>query len=511
VNVTVSASGCPAWTATGLGAPSGSFTGNGNVTLSIPANNTGLAQVSTATVAGQSFTATQNPATCTVTLSSYAVEIPAAGSGSSPFAVAVAIPTGCSYSSNASSGVTIQSGGSGNTSGILYYSVAANSTTVAQDLAIHIGDQTLSIVQDALPCSVTVDASSASGTLAVNGGGPFAIGVHANGANCSWTASSPVAWATVSPPSGSGSGTINLTLTSNAGSTTARTTNPPLNVAGNSVAITQAGTTCTWQLVSLVGTVPYSGGNGAASVVAPGVCGWSGQSNSAWLHIASSGSGGTSDVLFAADPNPVSAPRTGSITIVGASPALTYSVTQGPAPCSYTLGTTSSGLVSNTGYSGSFAFSTTTAGCTPSPQSYAGWLHISGTSFGGGSGTLSFTADPNTNGSTRSGQIKLEDGSTYRVSQSGASCAFSLNAYSQVFNTGGGTGSVQGSPSANGCTPSVGTSQPSIVIIGDLSGPILNIFTLPYTVATYVSASASTRKAYITFGGQVYAIKQTSW
>ena len=280
---------------------------------------------------------------------------------------------------------------------------------------------------------------------------------------------------------------------------------------GNNVAITQSGTTCTWQLSSPSGTVPYGGGSGAASVVAPGVCGWSGQSNSSWLHIASSGSGGSSDVLFVADANPINSPRTGSITIAGTSPALTYSVTQVAAPCAYTLGTTSSGQVNNGGYAGSFAFSTPTAGCTPSPQSYAGWLHVTGTSFGGSSGTLNFTVDPNTNGSTRGGQIKLEDGSTYSVSQSGATCAFSLNAYSSVFNTGGGTGAVQGSPSANGCTPSVGTSQPSIVTIGSLSGPTLNIFTLPYTVASYVSASATTRKAYITFGGQVYAIKQTSW
>jgi len=475
VNVTVSASGCPAWTATGLGAPSGTFTGDGNVTLSVPANNNSVTQTSTATIAGQTFTATQNPAACTVTLSSYAVEIPAAGTGASPYTVGVAIPTGCSYSSSASSGVTIQSGGSGSASGTLYYSVAANSTTVSHTLAINIGDKALSIIQDALPCSVTVDASSVSGTLSVSGGGPFAIGVNANGTNCSWTASSPVAWAVVSPTSGSGSGTVNLTLASNAGSATARTTNPPLNIAGNNVAIIQAGTTCTWQLSSLSGTVPYGGGNGAASVVSPGVCGWSGQSNSTWLHVASSGSGGSSDVLFSADPNPVNAPRTGSITIVGASPALTYSVTQGAAPCSYTLGTTSSGLVSNNGYSGAFSFSTTTAGCTPSPQSYAGWLHISGASFSGSSGTLNFTVDPNSNGSTRSGQIKLEDGSTYSVSQSGATCAFSLNAYSSVFNTNGGAGSVQGSPSASGCTPSVGTSQPSIVTIGNLSGPTLNI------------------------------------
>jgi hypothetical protein len=316
----------------------------------------------------------------------------------------------------------------------------------------------------------------------------------------------------VSPTSGLGSGAVNVTLASNAGSTTSRTTNPPLDIAGNNVSITQAGTTCTWQLTSPAGTVPYSGGSGVASVVAPGACGWSGQSNSTdWLHVISSGSAGSTSVLFVADPNATSAARTGAIAIVGASPGLAYSVTQAPAPCSYTLPIAASGLVASDGFSGSFPFSTTTAGCSPNPQSYAGWLHVTSVSFGGGSGTLNFTADLNPSGSKRTGLIKLEDGSAYSVSQSGASCAFSLNTYSILFNTSGGTGSVSGSPSADGCTPSVGTSQPSIVTIGNLSVPTLSIFTLPYTVAPFISAVAGTRKANITFGGKVYAIKQTSW
>ena len=512
VNVTVSADGCPAWTATGLGPAWGPTTGNGSVTIPIPANTTNQPQTSTATIAGQTFTAVQNPATCIVALSSYAVEVPAAGSGASPYSVGVTIPSGCSYSSSASNGVTIQSGGSGAASGTLFYSVASNSTTVAQNLAIHIGGASLNITQDALTCSVTVDASSASGTLAVNGGGPFAILVNANGNNCSWTASSPVSWATVSPASGSGSGAVNVTLTSNAASATSRTTSPPLNIAGNNVSITQAGTTCTWQLSSLAGTMPYSGGSATASVVAPAACAWSGQSNNPdWLHVISSGSAGSSSIGFVADPNPTNATRTGAIGVAGASPALTYSVSQGPAPCSYSLPVTSSGLVNSGAYTGSFTFSTATAGCTPSPQSYAGWVHVTGTNFSGSSGTLNFTVDPNANGATRTGQIKLEDGSTYNVSQTGATCAFSLNASSSVFNTNGGTGAVQGSQSANGCPVNPGTSQTSIVTLGTLTGPTLNIFTLPYTVAPYVSAAATTRKANITFGGQVYAIKQTSW
>jgi hypothetical protein len=116
----------------------------------------------------------------------------------------------------------------------------------------------------------------------------------------------------------------------------------------------------------------------------------------------------------------------------------------------------------------------------------------------------------NPNGVGRNGTIQLGD-QTYSVNQTGATCGFSLNNYGLGFNLYGGTGAVQGSPSASGCVPSVGTSQPSIVTIGTLSGPTLNIFTLPYTVAPFASAVAATRRATVTFGGQVYSIKQTSW
>jgi hypothetical protein len=439
------------------------------------------------------------------------VQLAAAGSGASPYAVDVGIPAGCSYSSSASPGVNIIGGGSGIGPQTLYYSVPPNSTTVTQHLAVNIGDKTLAITQDPQPCSVTVDPSSVSGTLPVGAGGPFPLVVHTNPASCPWTAASPVPWATLSPTSGVGDGTVNLTVTSNAGSTLARTSNPPLNISGNNVSITQAGTTCTWQLTSLVGSVPYSGGNGNAGVVAPGVCAWGSSTTTSWLHISSSGSGGSTDVSFVADPNPTNAPRTGTITITGTTPALTYSVTQGPAPCSYTLGSTSSGLVSSAGFLGSFTLTTGTAGCTPHPQSFAGWLHVTSTSFSGTSGTINFSVDANIYGSTRNSLIKLEDGRTYAVSQSGAACSFGLNAFSGAFGAGGGTGAVQGSPSAGGCVPDVGTSQPSIVTIGTLTGPTLNIYTLPYTVNPYIAAAAVSRKAYITFGGQLYAIKQTSW
>jgi hypothetical protein len=59
--------------------------------------------------------------------------------------------------------------------------------------------------------------------------------------------------------------------------------------------------------------------------------------------------------------------------------------------------------------------------------------------------------------------------------------------------------------------PVVGTTQPTIVTLGALSGPALNIFTQLYTVARFDSLNPAVRIATITFGGQFFTVKQRSW
>jgi hypothetical protein len=100
----------------------------------------------------------------------------------------------------------------------------------------------------------------------------------------------------------------------------------------------------------------------------------------------------------------------------------------------------------------------------------------------------------------------------FRVTQLGAACAFSLNNYGAYFNHFGGSGTVLGSPSGLGCTPTVGTDQPTIIHLGTLFGPISNIFTLPYDVLELPPPiTPFVRRMTITFGGQLFVVKQTSW
>ncbi|MCX6629656.1 MAG: BACON domain-containing carbohydrate-binding protein [Candidatus Solibacter sp.] len=299
---------------------------------------------------------------------------------------------------------------------------------------------------------------------------------------------------------------MNVTAPTNSASALARST--LMTIAGQSVGVTQSGTTCTYSLGSSTASVPYGGGSGSVTVTAPGVCTWTTAPDGAapWLTIAPGASGGTSDVTFTAAPNTAATPRSGTVTVAG----LPYTVAQGAAPCAYVL-SSSSTSVAAAGASSSFTFSTGTAGCSATALSYSSWL-TAGTSNApdGMSGTVNFTAAANPAGTTRTGTIQF-GGQTFTVAQTGAQCAYSLNAYGILFGKTGGGNSVKGSLSALGCVPSVGTDQPSYVLLSPLTGPVLNIFTLPYSLVTFNSTVTTVRRMTITFGGQIYTIKQTSW
>jgi hypothetical protein len=398
-------------------------------------------------------------------------------------------------------------GATGTGPGTVGYSVDANSTTFGRSGTLTIGGQPFQITQDPLACSVTINTAGLGSPYAV-GGGTGSVGITTNGQNCTWTASSGVPWATVTPGAGSGNATLGVVISSNAASTTSRPGS--LTVGGQTINISQAGTVCSYLLQSSSGSAPAVGGAGSVGVVAPAACAWGSSSNAGWLTIQSSGSGGTSEVQFAAAANTSANTRVGTLTIAG----LQYTVNQAGAPCSYTItGPTTSPLLSNGGATGeSFGFSAAFTGCSPTAVSYSSWITIDpATSFSGTTGTVVYSVSPNPYATQRTGTI-LVGNASFTVVQSGANCAYSLNAYGKVFQIAGGSDVVLGTPTAVGCTPDVGTNQPSFIFLDPLTGPELNIFTLPYTVAPFpVSLTTGIRFGTITFGGQSVAIKQFPW
>jgi hypothetical protein len=200
-------------------------------------------------------------------------------------------------------------------------------------------------------------------------------------------------------------------------------------------------------------------------------------------------------------------PRPGTLSIRDADLVVvkTYTVTQGPAPCTYTLGS-SSDTANGGGESKSFTWSATNA-CTPTAVSYANWL----TNVTTGAGTVQYAVQPNPTTFSRKGTIQVGD-QTFTVTQFSGTCGYSLNAYGISFGKTGGSGTLLAGQNGGACPvpPIVGTTQSFITLINLTGGPPSQ-WSQQYGVATYNSLTATIRKGQIVFGGQLFTVKQSSW
>ena len=245
VNVTAGA-GC-AWTASTnsgswawIGISSGwSGSGNGTVNYFVLANNTGSTRTGTLTIAGQTFTITQQGGGCSYSISSMSNSFTAAaGTGS----VNVTAGAGCAWTASTNSGswdwIGISSGWSGTGNGTVNYFVLANSASGSRTGTLTIAGQTFTITQTSGGCSYSISPPSSSFSGAAETG---IVNVTA-GAGCAWTASTNSGswdWIGISSGwSGSGNGTVNYFVLAN-GSSSSRT--GTLTIAGQTFTITQQG------------------------------------------------------------------------------------------------------------------------------------------------------------------------------------------------------------------------------------------------------------------------------
>lgn len=169
--------------------------------------------------------------TCTApTISATSQSFTATGGTGS---VTVTAGSGCSWTaSSPQSWVTITSGATGSGPATVRFSVAANTSTTSRSLTLTIAGKSFTVSQAGASCSYTVAPTSltaAGSTLT----GTISVTTQAG---CTWSASSPVSWITVSG-SGTGNGSVSFNLLANSTGATRATT---LTVAGKSVSVSQA-------------------------------------------------------------------------------------------------------------------------------------------------------------------------------------------------------------------------------------------------------------------------------
>jgi hypothetical protein len=419
--------------------------GNGTVSFAIEPS-TAAARTGTLTVAGQRVTVQQEQG-CTFSINPTQESVPSAGGGGR---VTVTAPDGCAWTASSNAPwLTIASGASGSGNGAVQYTAAAT-TGPARSGALTVAGQTFTVNQGQ-GCSFTLAPASAS---VPNAGGQTSFSVQA-AAGCGWTASSQAPWITIaSGGSGSGNGTVQLTVSANTGAS--RTGS--VNVADRSFSVTQ-GSGCSFALSSTNQTVPQGGGTGTVGVTSQAGCGWTATSNAPWLSITSGGSGsGNGNVSFSAAPN-TGPGRVGTLTIAGE----TFTVTQGAA-CSFAIAPEQQPMGA-TGGSTSVTV-TAGAGCGWTAVANVPWITVTSGAAGTGNGTVQLSVAVNS-GADRSGTATIA-GRTFTVNQS-AACTFTVNPDTLTPAAAGGPAFVDVTAAAT-CAWTATTTTPWITISSGSSG-----------------------------------------
>ncbi|MGB7068167.1 MAG: BACON domain-containing carbohydrate-binding protein [Pyrinomonadaceae bacterium] len=495
IGVEVSNTSCT-WTAVVNGAPwititSGSSgTSNGTVNISVQPN-TGSERVGTLTIAGLTFTLTQESG-CTFSISPTSNSAPAGGG---PIVVNVTATSGCTWTSAvnpANPWITITSGQNGTGSGTVTLQVAAN-TGAARQGTVTIAGQTFTVNQ-AIGCTFSISPTSQSIPAT---GGTGSVAVTASNAGCSWTAvvnSAP--WITITGgSSGTGNGTVSYSVAAHTGPARVGT----LTIGGRIFTISQA-SGCTFTLSPTGTTLPAAGGNGSFTVSTNDQgCTWNAATTSQWITINGGSSGtGNGTVAFTVAAN-VSPERTGTITVGGQS----FTITQSNG-CTYSIAP-SSGSVPSAGGPGSFNVNSG-AGCqwTAVVGANTGWLIITSGSSGAGTGSVTYSAGANP-GPQRTGTITV-NGRVFTLTQA-SGCTFSLAPTSASISAAGGNGSVAVTASNAACSWAavVSPAAPWITVSSGTSG------TGNGTVNFVVAASTTpARTGTINIGGSTFTITQAN-
>jgi hypothetical protein len=419
VAVSVTTGSTCAWSTTSNAAwltvsSGGSGTGNGTVNVVVAAN-TGTAQrTGTMTVAGQTFSVTQDGAPCTYTIAPTNRTSPAAGES---VAVAVTAGSTCTWSTTSNAAwLSVGSGGSGTGNATVNVVVAANTSTAQRTGTMTIAGQTFSVTQDGVPCTYTIAPINRTSPAA---GETVAVGVTA-GSSCAWSTTSNAAWLSVgSGGSGTGDGSVSVVVAANTG--TAQRTGT-VTIAGETFTVVQPGTpTCTYAINPTNRTSPAGGESIAVAVTADSSCAWSTTSNAAWLSVGSGATGdGTVNVVV--DANTGAIQRIGTVTIAGQ----TFTVTQaGVTTCTYAV--TPAMRTSPTAGETVTVTLTTGASCAWTSTSNASWLTLGSSGTGTGSGNVSVVVAANTGTAQRTGTVTI-GGQLFTVTQPGTtSCTYSIS------------------------------------------------------------------------------------
>ncbi|MGA3029070.1 MAG: SBBP repeat-containing protein, partial [Bryobacteraceae bacterium] len=218
---------------------------------------------------------------------------------------------------------------------------------------------------------------------------------------CAWTASpSDSSWITIQTgAAGTASGTVSAALTANSTSST-RTGN--INVGGQAFGITQAASSCAYQLDNTTVNLPAAGGNFVVHLTAGPGCPWSVIPQDSFVSVVSGGSGtGNGTITLSIPPN-------AGVQFVSTQVRIatqTLEISEADA-CTFVVSPLTIGMEAA---SGSINVTTNFDGCPIyASVGYLDWLTITNPRTPG-SGTLGYTVTANNTGAPRTAQLTIDN------------------------------------------------------------------------------------------------------
>jgi Bacterial pre-peptidase C-terminal domain/Putative binding domain, N-terminal/Viral BACON domain len=399
-----------------------------------------------------------NGPSCNYSIAPTTVGAPAAGTTGS-----INVTTSCAWTATSSAPwLTITAGASGNGSGTISYSVAANTSGAPRAAAITIADQIFTITQRDASCTDTplTFGQTVNGTLATTdcratfrgnsytdsysfqagAGQQIAISMSSTAFDTYLYLLGPTGTITAEnddivlgvntnsriPVNGF------LTLPA-AGTYTIEATSFDANAIGNYTLTLTGQAACTYTITPTARNFTASGGSDMVGVTTSAGCTWTASNNgNTWITITSGASGtGSGPVNYTVAANPNTSPRTGTMTIAGQ----TFAVTQDAAPCVYTLAPTAQSFTAAPATSSVGV--TANDGCTWTAVSNSNFITITAGSSGNGNGSVNYSVTQNTTTSQRTGTMTIA-GQTFTVTQAAvanSTCTPAAISFGQTINS----------------------------------------------------------------------------
>ena len=226
---------------------------------------------------------------------------------------------------------------------------------------------------------------------------------------------------------------------------------------------------CNHGLTPTSASLPSEGGSGGIEVAGPSECAWTAASNDDWITVTAGTSGtGYGTVDYFAEANDGPGLREGSLSVAGR----VFTVSQagdGEPGCIYSLSPTS-GSFSTEGGTGTIQVGTPD-GCPWTATSNDDWISIAAGTSGTGTGAVTYAVASNDGAASRGGSLSV-GGRVFTVSQEGTTdpgCTYALAPTSQVFPVEGGTAEVAVSAAA-GCSWTATSNDAWISVVSGESG-----------------------------------------